>query len=55
MVEPRCPKIVAFLPSLINVKFYHGVDIVGGDVPINFVSDPRPFASNPGVPNLSKP
>ena len=31
---------VAFLQSRIGIKFYHGVDIVGGDVPVNFQSDP---------------
>jgi hypothetical protein len=44
-VGHHCQKTVADLQSRIGVKFCNGVDIVGGDIPVNFLTDPRPFAS----------
>jgi len=35
-----------FLPSLIDVRFYHGVDIISGHLPVNFQSDQRSFFPN---------
>jgi hypothetical protein len=47
-------KTVAFLQSRIGVKFCQGVDIVGGHVPLNFLSILRPFGPTPALPTCRK-